>query len=183
MSWERNPARALERLVEQVLGQQIFAVDFAWGFTRLERHLEGARAAEGPRDPRLAALEGQAAGRLEAAMGHLRGFVEEAELGRLDRGLAELRGAAWAFDELLAAARGTGEEARIERFACPELLERDWQRGWEGQVTRHLGESRAVFRCRTCGWEFVYVEEAPVGEIELPFEELGCPACELGAGP
>lgn len=180
-----NPAKHLETLATDMLSQRIFAVDFAWGFTVLERHVDLVRAwldglgelgadAEHARERARAAL-----GELAGAMDRLRAFVEEGDLADLDRGLAAARQAAWSLDEAFAAARAAGgavagfpERARI----APEV-EREWQRDFAATVTRHRGESRVTFTCRECGWEFSYVEEAPVGELEVPFSEIVCPLC------
>lgn len=173
-----NPARHLERLVEEVLSQKIFAVDFAWGFTLLERHLAAAAAwlATQPesltRERTRNALE-----RLDEAMGHLRTFVEENRLPELDRGLAAARQAAWDLEEAFALARREGLHELPDRVSIEPAVQRDWQREFAATVTRHQGESRVTFTCRRCGWEFSYVEEAPVGELEVPFEELQCPLC------
>lgn len=180
-----NPARQLERLLEDVLAQRIFAVDFAWGFTLLERHLAGARgwvegldglepARELQREQALGALS-----RMDEAMARARAFVEEGDLADLDRALAAARQAAWSFEEVFAAARdGEGVVGEIPaRLRVEPRVEREWQREWSATVTRHQGESRATFRCKECGWEFSYVEEAPAGELEVPFSSLACPLC------
>ncbi|MEW6282248.1 MAG: hypothetical protein AB1758_26820, partial [Candidatus Eremiobacterota bacterium] len=82
-----------------------------------------------------------------------------------------------------AAARAALEPAPLSelggRLRLEPGMERGWQKRWEGQVTRHQGESRMVFRCRRCGWEFAYVAESPAGEIEVPFSELSCPFCDV----
>ena len=65
-----------------------------------------------------------------------------------------------------------------DRLRIDPALVRDWQERWQAKVFRHQGESRMVFACKTCDFEFTYVAEAPVGEVELPFEELTCPFCD-----
>lgn len=187
MDQARNPAKHLEQLATDMLAQRIFAVDFAWGFTLLERHL----ATLGPWLAALGELEGPAGlareraraglAELDEAMGQLRRFVEEGELADLDRGLATARQAAWTLEEAFAAARPLGppmgefpERARLAPAG------RDWQRDWAAAVTRHQGCSRATFTCRTCGWELSFVQEAEAGEWEIPFSEILCPLCHPG---
>lgn len=186
MGEKANAARHLERLVEEVLAQEIFAVDFAWGYTLLERHLSGLRdwihsledLKPQERAARDRALEGLEL--LDQAMTHIRRFAEQRDLGELDRGLAAARNAAWALEEAAARARYAGGRVAslAERLRIPHKLEREWQKRWEGTVYRHQGESRAVFTCRRCGWELTYVTEAGPGELEVPFSELTCPFCD-----
>ncbi len=165
-----NPARHLENLVEEVLAQKIFAVDFAYGFTRLERHLAEVRhwlAGGG--------LEGL--DELEQAMASVRAFVEQKSLGDLDRGLATARRATWMLEQSMAQAELEGSELP-RRLRIMPRLQRDWQERWSARVFRHQGESRMVFACKQCDFELTYVAEAPVGEVELPFSELNCPFCD-----
>lgn len=179
-----NPAKHLEALAADMLGQRIFAVDFAWGYTLLERHLAATRAwLDGLELEPHAGLARdkarQAFGALDVAMAHLRTFVEESELPELDRGLAAAREAAWELEEAFALARVAGpplDELPDRARIAPEV-ERTWQRDFDATVTRHRGESRVTFVCKECGWEFSYVEEAPVGELEVPFSEIVCPLC------
>lgn len=175
MSERVNPGRHLEQLVEEVLAQKIFAVDFAYGFSRLERHLAEVRAwlsAEGREVP---ALE-----ELQEALDSVRAFTEQKTLGDLDRGLAAARRATWKLEEAMARAtvEGGAMAELPERLRIDPELKRDWQTRWSARVFRHQGESRMVFACKTCDFEFTYVAEAPVGEVELPFEELACPFCQ-----
>jgi hypothetical protein len=176
-----NPARFLEKLVEDVLGQKIFVVDFAWGFTCLERHCLQAGAWLGENPGPAAELARHGLDQLRAALACLRRFAEEKNLGQLDRGLALARQAAWTLEEALAVARRVGPPDLAEHLNIPDTLQREWQRQWSATVTRHLGESRATLRCRSCGWELTYVAPADVLEFELPFEELSCPFCEAAS--
>lgn len=179
-----NPAKHLETLASDMLGQRIFAVDFAWGYTVLEQHLAATRAwlvglALEPRAELAREKARQALGALDVAMAHLRTFVEEGELAQLDRGLAAAREAAWELEEAFALARVSGPplDELPDRARIAPQVERDWQRDFAATVTRHRGESRVTFVCKECGWEFSYVEEAPVGELEVPFSAIVCPLC------
>ncbi len=165
-----NPARHLENLVEEVLAQKIFAVDFAYGFTRLERHLVEVREW-------LAGRQLDGMDELEQAMASVRAFVEHKSLGDLDRGLAAARKATWMLEQSMARAELEGNELPA-RLRIDPGLQRDWQERWSARVFRHQGESRMVFACRQCDFELTYVAEAPVGEVELPFSELSCPFCD-----
>lgn len=175
MSDPVNPGRHLENLVEEVLAQKIFAVDFAYGFTRLERHVAGVRAWLETQQRPLPALE-----ELQRALDFVRAFAEEKSLGDLDRGLALARSATWSLEEAMARATVEGGVmAELPgRLRIDPALERAWQHRWSARVYRHQGESRMVFACKSCDFELTYVAEAAVGEIELPFEELLCPFCE-----
>ncbi|GMU56533.1 MAG: hypothetical protein AMXMBFR33_56790 [Candidatus Xenobia bacterium] len=165
-----NPARHLENLVEEVLAQKIFAVDFAYGFTRLERHLAGVRQW-------LAGRELEGLDELEQAMASVRAFVEQKSLGDLDRGLATARRATWMLEQSMARAELEGNDLP-ERLRIAPGLQREWQERWSARVFRHQGESRMVFACKQCDFELTYVAEAAVGEVELPFSELSCPFCD-----
>ena len=175
-----NPARQLEHLVEAVLAQKLYAIEFAWGFTLLERHLENLICL--PRNEDELAFAGRlakAVTSLRVALDHIRTFTEEADLGELDRGLAGARAEIFAWDELRALARLLALPELAEEIFVVESLERPWQEQWEATVTRHQGESRAVFACRTCGWELTYVQEVDSAqELEMPFSEIICPLCE-----
>lgn len=165
-----NPARHLENLVEEVLAQKIFAVDFAYGFTRLERHLAGVREW-------LEGREVDGLAELEQAMASVRAFVEQKTLGDLDRGLATARRATWMLEQSMARAELEGSELPGRLRIAPGL-QREWQERWSARVFRHQGESRMVFACKSCEFELTYVAEAAVGEVELPFGELSCPFCD-----
>lgn len=174
-----NPARQLEHLVEAVLAQKLYAVEFAWGFTLLEQHLDSL--AHQPRNDEERAfgerLE-RAVQALRVAMAQVRRFTEEVDLGELDRGLAGARAQIYPFDELQALARRLQLTELAEGMFVLEALERGWQRSWEASVTRHQGETRAVFTCRACGWELTWVQEVgSAEELEMPFAELSCPLC------
>ncbi len=175
MSERVNPGRHLEQLVEEVLAQKIFAVDFAFGFSRLERHLAGVRTWLAAHDRSLPAVD-----ELQKALDSVRAFAEQKTLGDLDRGLAAARSATWMLEDAMARATVEGGimSELPDRLRIDPALERDWQERWQAKVYRHQGESRMVFACKTCDFEFTYVAEAPVGEVELPFEELTCPFCD-----
>ncbi len=173
----------MEHLVEAVLAQKLYAVEFAWGFTVLERHLEELTFEPQTDEERAFAHRLQrTVASLRGALAHIRQFTEEVDLGALDRGLAGARAEIFPFDELQALARRMNLPELAERLFVPEALERGWQEAWEGSVTRHEGETRAVFTCRTCGWELTWVEEVgSAEELELPFSELSCPLCSAAS--
>lgn len=166
----------MEHLVEAVLAQKLYAVEFAWGFTLLERHLDELTFEPRSDDERAFAGRLQrTVGGLRAALAHIRHFTEEVDLGELDRGLAGARAEIFAFDELQALARRLNLSELADRLFVSDALERDWQESWEASVTRHQGETRAVFTCRVCGWELAWVQEAgSAEELEL---DLSCPLC------
>lgn len=92
---------------------------------------------------------------------HVSKFLEEADLGSLDRALALL------------------PEPSGERL--PPILARPAvvQGNWNVQTTRIREVSRADFRCRECGFEMTLAQEHPPNtEMRLPFDELVCPLCE-----
>lgn len=183
-----NPARHLEELVEAVLAQRIYAVEFAWGFTLVAHHLsaaqEGIQALEvtsTPEERVVLATAGRALETLGRALDALRRFTEEKDLGSLDRGLALARQARFPLDEAVAAAGLVGGTLT----ALPPLLwldpapSRDWEEGWQALVQRQHGETRATFRCKQCGWEFTYTRESSSSEqLELPLSDLDCPLCD-----
>ncbi|MEW6281605.1 MAG: hypothetical protein AB1758_23545, partial [Candidatus Eremiobacterota bacterium] len=104
MAEKLNPARLLENLLEDALAQRIFAVDLAYGFTRLERHAAQVRAWwEGlAARPELHARVMDALAEFDRALGHVRTFAEEKSLGDLDRGLALARSANWMLEDAAA---------------------------------------------------------------------------------
>lgn len=192
MTWEKelaeplNPARHLELLVELLLAQRLYAIEFAWSFTVLERHLQAA-AQWLRRLPPLSAEQDSVRGltldlleSLGGAIDHLRIFAEQADLGALDRGLAAARTLRFPLDEAAARAELVGGLLRefTPRVWSDPTVGRPWQKDWEASVVRHMGESRVTFVCKTCGWDFTYVAEVgSAEELELPFRELECSLC------
>ncbi|MBI3925623.1 MAG: hypothetical protein HY319_08795 [Armatimonadetes bacterium] len=191
LSQRLNPARRLELLLEALLGQRLYSVEFAWAFTVLERHLRESRRwlecleqlsddESSVRERTLSVLS-----ELGEAMQEVRRFAEEGELGALDRGLAGARRARFPLDEMAARADRVGGPIAFlrERIWSDSSADRPWQEAWDATVSRHRGETRVTFACKTCGWDFTYVAEAgSAEELEVPFSELECPFCSPAEG-
>ena len=95
-------------------------------------------------------------------------FLEQADLGYLDRALALL-------------------PDPVEDTP-PPLVTRvsPLQEGWRVQSTRIREVSRADFQCLNCGWEISLSQEHESNtEMRLPFDNFQCPICpaELCTSP
>ena len=89
-------------------------------------------------------------------------FLQTAELGHLDKALAQLP--------------EPPEEVPLPLETRGAVV----QSGWEVHSTRIRDVSRAEFRCRKCGWEIAVSQEHEANtEMRLPFDNFSCPYCEL----
>ena len=169
---------ALEELLQELLEQRCYVIEFAFHFDRLEKaFLEASRVEV--EEKNWVARVGEVRERLAPAFAQARKFAEEKDLAALDRAFGLCASLRFEFEELLARGHHLFEgELWCRHLVAPPRQGRDWQQSWGAEVTRHQGLTTVDFKCRTCGWEFRFVSEVgSAEEAELPFEELECPDC------
>lgn len=182
--YSKNPARRLEQLLEDLLAQRIYVIEFAWHFTQLKSWLQAAHHWVSAQAADEHGLRLQAVDAIEqtgAALDHAAAFASNKDLSALDRAFGLAARYRFPLDELAARARQAGWPELSRRLNYDGPDHRQWQEQWDSRVTRHHGVTRATFRCKTCDWDFTFVSEVgSVEELELPFEELSCPFCHQG---
>lgn len=175
--------QALQALLQELLEQRCYVIEFAFHFDRLEKAFEqGVDPLEvAGLDPVWLRKAEDLRAKFSPAFDQARRFAQEKDLAALDRAFGLCASLRFDFEELLA--RGAhlfSSPPSNWRTAleAPPREGRDWQQRWGAEVTRHQGLTTVDFKCRTCGWEFRFVSEVgSAEEAELPFEELECPEC------
>lgn len=89
-------------------------------------------------------------------------FLEEADLGSLDRALAMLP---------------EPESEKLEPLSPERPIAQD---GWKVSSTRIREVSRADFQCASCDFTITLAQEhAPNTEMRLPYDNFSCPFCDV----
>ncbi len=164
---------ALEKLLQELLEQRCYVIEFAFHFDSLEQSFRGSAGIEGA-DPNWVRRVVDLRSRFEPAFQQARRFAEDKDLAALDRAFGLCASLQFEFRELLARGGHLMEpDGGWQRFLlAPPRQGRDWQDRWGAQVTRHQGLTTVDFKCLSCGWEFRFVSEVgSAEEAELPFDE------------